>query len=74
MFLGNDDLLTFNDSQKWDIQPKQKKKRYKPLLHKLDFTGEEVGISKNFKIEIPIPYSKHSISQSDIDAVADCLQ
>ena len=43
------------------------------MLHKVDFTGEEVGISKNFKIEIPIPYSKHSISQSDIDAVADCL-
>ena len=44
------------------------------MLHKLDFTGEEIGISKNCKIEIPIPYSKHSISQSDIDAVVDCLK
>ena len=43
------------------------------MLHKLDFTGEEIGISKNFKIEFPIPYSKHSIIQSDVDAVVDCL-
>ena len=43
------------------------------MLHKLDFTGEEIGISKNFKIEFPIPYSKHSIIQSDVDAIADCL-
>lgn len=43
------------------------------MLHKLDFTGEEIGISKNFKIEFPIPYSKHSMIQSDVDAVVDCL-
>jgi len=43
------------------------------LLHKLDFAGEEIGISKNFKIEFPIPYSKHSIIKSDVDAVVDCL-
>ena len=43
------------------------------MLHKLDFTGEEIGISSKTELEIPIPYSKHSVVQSDIDAVADCL-
>ena len=44
------------------------------MLHKLEFTGEEIGISSKTELEVPIPYSKHSITQSDIDAVADCLK
>jgi UDP-4-amino-4,6-dideoxy-N-acetyl-beta-L-altrosamine transaminase len=44
------------------------------LLYKLDFTGEENGISGKSKLEVPIPYSKHSVTQSDINAVTDCLQ
>ena len=53
---------------------KLKKKRYKQLLNKVEFTGEEIGISNEFQFEIPIPYSKHSINQSDVHAVSDCLQ
>ena len=72
MYLGNDELIISNDGK--NIHPtKIKKEKYKQLLRKLDFTGEEVGNSKNFKIGFPIPYSKHSIIQSDVDAVVDCL-
>ena len=42
------------------------------MLHKTNFIGEEEGVSKQ-EFETPIPYSKHSINQSDIEAVLGCL-
>ena len=42
------------------------------MLNILPITKEEIEVSKN-TVETPISYSKHSISQSDIDAVVECL-
>ena len=42
------------------------------MLNILPFNGEEKEFSKSL-LETPIAYSKHSINQSDIDAVLECL-
>ena len=62
MFLGDEDLVISKNNQNGNTH-KIKKKRYKQLLYKLEFTGEEIGISSKTELEIPIPYSKHSVTE-----------
>ena len=43
------------------------------MLHNPEFTGEEIGVFES-QFVTPIPYSKHSINEADIDAVLGCLK
>ena len=49
MYLGNDDLPASNDSQNMHSPKIKKEKQNKQLLHKLDFTGEEIVNFKKFQ-------------------------
>ena len=43
------------------------------MLHNPKLTGEEIGVVES-QFVTPIPYSKHSINEADIEAVLGCLR